>query len=184
MKSSKSSKSPKPARPVILTGMMGSGKTTLGKKLAKSMKLRFVDLDDVIVKEVKTSIPHFFKTHGEKKFRLVEKRALAKLIKKGRLVIATGGGAVTNKDTRKLLFKSATTLWLKAPVKVLESRVKNDKNRPLLGNNAKKNLATLLEKRERFYAKAPITIKNDGKDIDAAVARISKAVQKYEKKGK
>jgi shikimate kinase len=168
------------SKPLVLTGMMGSGKTSIGRRLAARLQMPFVDLDEEIEREQKSKIPDIFSKYGEKVFRQIEKQKLQNLVQKEPAVIATGGGAVIDEGTRGMLTDCAIVVWLKTDVEVLASRVKGDENRPLLaGDNPKKVLRRILDQREPYYAQAPITIPNNGSNIDVTVEEILAAVKKY-----
>lgn len=146
---------------IILVGMMGSGKTSFGRKLAARLKLPFVDADHEIEKETGSSIPAIFEKEGEARFRKREKNVIARLLAGKAVVLATGGGAVLDADNRALLKKNIC-IWLQADIPSLLARVAHDKNRPLLQNgDPASTLAKLLEARRGFYAEAHIHLKTD-----------------------
>jgi shikimate kinase len=169
-------------KPLVLTGMMGSGKTSIGQRLARLLQMGFVDLDQEIEREQKATINDIFSKYGEAAFRKIEKQKLALLVRQEPMVIATGGGAVLDEGTRAMLHEEAITVWLKVDVEVLAKRIHGDDTRPLLkGDDPKRALLRILQQREAYYAQAPITIPNNGSNIDTAVEEILKAVQKYGK---
>ena len=160
-------------KPIVLTGMMGSGKTSIGQRLAARLQMPFLDLDEEIEREQKAKIPDIFSKYGESVFRGIEKQKLQNLLQKEPAVIATGGGAVIDESTRNMLADCAITVWLKVDVDILAARVEGDENRPLLaGDNPEKVLRRILEQREPYYAQAPITIINNGRSIEMAVEEI------------
>lgn len=158
-------------RPIVLVGMMGAGKTTVGRRLATALKRRFIDSDAEIEVAAGMSIPEFFETHGEAEFRSGETRVIARLIGETDIVLGTGGGAFMNEDTRRLVREGAVSVWLKADLETLFERVSRRGNRPLLKTaNPRQTLKDLMDTREPVYAKADLTI--ESRDIPhEAVAR-------------
>ncbi len=144
------------AKPIVLVGLMGAGKSSVGRRLAAELDLPFYDSDDEIEKAADMTIPEIFAQHGEEEFRRGERRVLERLITQSqRVVLATGGGAYMDPVTRDLLRQHAVTVWLKADLDVLWKRVSKKGGRPLLEKpNPKKVLADLLQEREPIYAQA------------------------------
>ena len=128
---------------LILLGMMAVGKTTVRKIVAKKQKLAFVDIDKLIEKENLTTISEIFKKKGEKFFRMEEEKEVLKFSNKSDHVIALGGGAFMNKTIRNYVLKKCISIWLDAPINVINRRIKQNIKRPLLG---KKNNHSMLEK--------------------------------------
>ena len=124
--------------------MMGVGKSTIGKLLAKRLKAKFIDVDKVIEKNEKKSIKNIFEERGEKYFRKLERKITLKFLKNKKAVIALGGGAFINKDIREVILKSSKSVWLKVGLNNLIKRYKNNNRRPLL--NKKKNHTKMLKK--------------------------------------
>ncbi len=153
-------------RPVVLVGMMGVGKTSVGKRLAATLHCRFVDADEEIEKAARMSIPEMFELHGEAYFRDGERRVIARLIEDagGRMVIATGGGAFCNAETRALILGKAIAVWLDSDLDTLVERTARKDNRPLLKQgNRREVLERLRDERRPAYAQAPIhVISEDG----------------------
>ena len=146
-------------RPLVLVGMMGSGKTTVGRRLAARLGRHFVDSDEEVEKAAGMSIEDIFATHGEADFRAGEVRVIARLLKEAELVLATGGGAFMNPETRALVKASAVSVWLKADTDVLFARVQRRSNRPLLRTpNPRQTLQDLIDKRYPTYAEADVTV--------------------------
>jgi len=152
---------------IILTGLMGAGKSTVGKALSKIFKdYTFVDVDDVIVDIEGMTIPEIFEKKSEKYFRQVEKQVIEELSEEEDLIIALGGGAFEDKETRILLEETGKVFYLKSSVERLFSRIKNDKNRPLLQcENPQEKLRELLKIREPNYLQAEFIIDTDDKEI-------------------
>lgn len=139
-------------RNLILIGFMGTGKSSVGKKVAASLGFRFVDTDEIIVRMAGKSIPEIFEAEGESRFRELETEALRACVDADDLVIATGGGIVTREENRKLLRGAGHVVWLKADPKTIFDRVSRNEERPLV--QTEDPLATicdLLEQRETDY---------------------------------
>lgn len=165
---------------VVLIGMMGSGKSTIGKKLAARLHVPFVDADAELEKAEGMTIPEMFAAHGEAWFRAKEKITIAKLLNGPNSVIATGGGAVMDAMTRKLIREKAVAVWLKAEVPTLFARVAKDKNRPLLQKpDPQQELARLLTAREAFYAEAPIHHRTDERGANETLDELVKKLAAY-----
>lgn len=140
---------------IVLVGIMGAGKSSVGRRLAQELEIPFHDSDDEIEKAASMTIPEIFETHGEEEFRRVEARVIERLLEEPRMVLATGGGAYMNEATRTLMQKHAVTVWLKADLETLWRRVNKKGGRPLLKKeNPKKVLSDLLDQREPVYALA------------------------------
>jgi shikimate kinase len=146
-------------RPIVLVGMMGAGKTTVGRRLAAKLGRHFVDSDEEVEKAAGMTIEDIFKTHGEADFRAGEVRVIARLLKDQDLVLGTGGGAFINAETRALVKASAVSVWIKADFELLFQRVQRRSNRPLLKTaNPRQTLQDLIDKRYPVYAEADVTI--------------------------
>ena len=165
-------------RPIVLVGLMGVGKSTVGRRLARRLGLPFVDSDSAIEDAAGgASTAEVFELYGEAEFRDGERRLVARLVEGERRVIATGGGAFVNEATRKLLKAQAITVWLDAPIDVLAERTARRDNRPLLktGNRAE-TLARLDRERRPHYAEADIHVRSGdgahGDVVDAIIAAL------------
>ncbi|WAP70204.1 shikimate kinase [Jiella pelagia] len=146
-------------RPIVLVGLMGAGKTTVGRRVASLLSLPFVDSDAEIETVSTMTVPELFEAYGEPEFRALEARVIARLVQDGRRVIATGGGAYMNADTRALLAEKAVTVWLKADLDTLMERVGRRADRPLLkAANPRKVMQELMDMRYPVYAKADLTV--------------------------
>jgi shikimate kinase len=146
-------------RSVVLVGMMGAGKSSVGRRLAKALEIPFVDADTEIEKAASMSIPDIFATRGEPEFRAGERRVVSRLLDAPPSVIATGGGAFMDEGTREKIKARGISVWLKAEVDVLLRRVKKRGNRPLLKTGDPEDvLRDLLAKREPVYAEADVTV--------------------------
>ena len=169
-------------RPVVLVGMMGVGKSSVGKKLASLLGFPFVDADDAIEEAAKMTIPEIFATYGEPYFRDGERRVIARLVEApdGPKIIATGGGAFCNDLTRALILDKAITVWLDSDVDTLVERTARKDNRPLLKQgNPREILARLREERSPFYAQAPIHVISGNGPHNRAVARVLKGIEQW-----
>lgn len=146
-------------RPLVLVGMMGAGKTTVGRRLANRLNRHFLDSDEEIEKAAQMSIPEIFEQRGEPEFRAGETRVIARVLKEPGVVLATGGGAFVNGDTRALVKAEAVSVWLKAEVDILFERVSRRSNRPLLKTaNPRATLEKLVDDRYPIYAEADVTV--------------------------
>lgn len=147
-------------RAIVLVGMMGSGKSSVGRKLAARLGLPFIDADTEIETAAGISIPEIFAQHGEATFRSGERRVIARLLGENRgMVLATGGGAYMNAETRACIAQKGISVWLKADQDVLMRRVRKRANRPLLQTaDPEGTLRALLVEREPVYALADLTI--------------------------
>ena len=162
-------------RPIVLVGLMGAGKSTVGRRLAKRLGLPFVDSDVEIEEASGSTTAELFAQYGEHDFRDGERRLVARLVEGSVRVIATGGGAFIDPRTRQLLNDRAITVWLDAPVDVLAERTGRRNTRPLLrdGNRAA-TLARLADERGAMYAEAQIHIRSgNGAHTDVVEAIVS-----------
>lgn len=156
---------------------MGVGKSTVGRRLAARLRLPFVDADEEIEAAAGMSIAEIFERFGEPYFRDGERRVLARLIDGRPKVIATGGGAFINEETRALILSEATAVWLQASPDVLAERVRRRDTRPLLRNrNAREVLVELAAKRDPFYALAHVHVASHKAPHEETVAAILKAI--------
>jgi shikimate kinase len=166
-------------RPIVLVGMMGVGKTSIGKKLAERLKLGFVDVDDEIETAADLSIAEIFERFGEEYFRDGERRVISRLLDGRPKVIATGGGAFINIETRKLIKQTSFSVWLTADIDVLVERVSRRNHRPLLaGKNHRDVLLELGKLRDPIYAEADIKVRSDASPHAQTVEHIMKAIFK------
>jgi shikimate kinase len=145
--------------PVVLVGLMGVGKSTVGRKLASLLRRDFVDADEAIVEAAQLSISEIFEQFGEPYFRDGERRVIARLIEEGHGVIATGGGAFVDPSTRALILERAIAVWIDCDIDTLVERTARRNTRPLLKNgNPREILTRLAATRAPFYAEAPIRV--------------------------
>jgi shikimate kinase len=162
------------ACPVVLVGLMGVGKSTVGRKLAALLGRDFIDADEAIVEAAQLSIPEIFEQFGEPYFRDGERRVIARLIEEGHGVIATGGGAFIDPATRALILDRAIAVWIDADIDTLVERTARRNTRPLLRNGDPREILTrLATQRAPFYAEAPIrVVSENGPHADTARAII------------
>jgi shikimate kinase len=164
-------------RPIVLVGMMGVGKSSIGKRLAARLNVPFADADDEIERAAGLSISEIFEKFGEGYFRDGERRVIARLVEGAPKIIATGGGAFVNADTRALILERAISIWLDADIKVLADRVGRRSNRPLLKDKDPVEVLTELGKiRNPLYATANIHIRSDTSPHMRTVENILKAL--------
>jgi len=168
-------------RSIVLVGMMGVGKSSIGRRLAARLGILFVDADTEIEKAAGMSIADIFARHGEADFRSGEARVIARLLDGGPQVLATGGGAVMNADTRATIKAKAVSIWLSAEFDVLMRRINKRKNdRPMLQTaDPAATLRELLVVREPFYAKADLTVQSREVPHDAIVSEIMTALAAF-----
>jgi shikimate kinase len=165
------------SRSVVLVGMMGAGKSSIGRRLAAELGIPFVDADSEIEKAAGMSIPEIFESQGEGIFRAGETRVIARLLEAGPQVLATGGGAFMNDQTRALVRQRGISIWLKADLDVLMRRVKRRTDRPLLKNgDPAETLERLMRERDPVYAEADITVLSREIAHEAIVAEIMAAL--------
>ena len=159
---------------IYLIGLMGSGKTTLGKILSKKLDKNFYDSDHVIEEKLGVDVPMIFEYEGEAGFREREKDSLKELVSKKNIVLATGGGIILSKSNRDLLSENGIVIYLKSNQKDLIKRMKNDKTRPLLKNgNIEEIIKKLCKEREPLYEEiADFEIMTKNKKIHEVVNEI------------
>jgi shikimate kinase len=167
-------------RSIVLIGMMGAGKSSIGRRLAHQLGLPFVDADLEIEKAAGMSIPDIFASHGEPAFRLGEARVIARLLEGGPQVLATGGGAFMNENTRAAIAAKGISVWLKAEFEVLMRRIKRRHDRPLLKtDDPGATLRELIEARYPIYALADLTIQSREVPHDKIVDEIVSALARH-----
>ena len=164
-------------RPIVLIGLMGAGKTTVGRRLAQRLGLPFVDADEEIEAAAGMTITEIFQMFGEEYFRDGERRVIARLIDGSPKVIATGGGAFMNERTRALILDRTTAVWLEADLETLVDRVRRRSTRPLLKDRDPRQVLTeLANARNPVYALAPIHVRSQPSPHDATVRAILRAL--------
>lgn len=144
---------------VVFVGLMGAGKTAIGRKLAAALDLPFIDSDHEIETVSRMGVPELFERYGEPEFRALEQRVIERLLLEGPRVVSTGGGAFMNAQTREAIARSGVSIWLKADLDLLMERVSKRQNRPLLKNPDPRGvMRKLMEDRYPVYALADITV--------------------------
>ena len=150
-------KEPDHAQLTTIIGMMGAGKSKLGYIVSKSLNVNFYDIDDLIEKELNTSIKELFKSHGEAYFRSVEEAKIEIVIKNAvskneKAIISIGGGAFDNQYSRELLLKNTKVIWLNVPTHILIKRIGDGSKRPMIKGNIEKSITEILSKRVKYYS--------------------------------
>jgi shikimate kinase len=164
-------------RSVVLIGLMGAGKTAVGRRLANRLDLPFIDADSEIEVAAGASISEIFAEHGEAYFRQGERKVIARLLENGPQVLATGGGAYMNPETRANIKAHGLSVWLKADIKVLMKRVGRRDNRPLLAaGDPEKVMKRLMEERYPIYAEADVTVESRDVPHDVIVGAVIDAL--------
>jgi len=166
---------------LVLVGMMGSGKTTMGRTLSRHLGKVFVDSDEEIQKRTGVTIPHIFDIEGETGFRLRESAVLEDLVNRDNIVLATGGGAVLTEQNRKLLRQAGVVIYLSASVRDLWLRTRNDRNRPLLQTgDAYKKLKELHQQRDPIYRQlADIIVQSSKQSAHNLMLRLVDEIEEY-----
>ncbi len=168
-------------RPIVLVGMMGAGKTSVGRRLAARLALPFRDSDEEIEKAAGASVADIFERYGEREFRSAEHRVIMRLLRSGPGVIASGGGALMNEATRDHILKEAHTVWLRAGPDTLLRRVGTDRTRPLLSRgDPLVILERLIEERSPVYALATTVVDSDIDDEDVVARNIIRALKGHQ----
>lgn len=170
-------------KPLVLIGLMGAGKSTVGRKLAKSLDWPFSDSDQEIELAAGCSISDMFTIHGEAVFRDLEQRVIARLLSQELMVLATGGGAWMQPSVRQVIQEKAVSIWLKADIDVLLERVSRRSHRPLLEHGDKRSiLLQLMAERYPQYEKADIIVDSDASSQEVVVKRIQDALKQFRMK--
>ena len=167
-------------RPLVLVGLMGAGKSKIGRQISIDFDIEFIDTDAEIEKVAGMSIAAIFDLYGEEKFREIEAREISTLLKGTPAVISTGGGAYMQKKTRAIINQSALSIWLKASPETLAGRISNTDSRPLLrGKDPVKVLQQLAKERYPLYQEAELVIDTDGLSLQKAIEKVKKTITSY-----
>lgn len=167
---------------ILLVGLMGSGKTSVGKRLAKKLNLPFVDGDQEIEKAAGLSLVDVLKCFGEEEYRAGEQRVMKRLLQGSPCVLASGGGSFVAEQTRQLAKLNAVTIWLKADVDVLYNRTAGRKHRPFLeGNDShlKNKLEKYISEEYPYYSEADIIVETKEEQVDNTVLRVIEAIDNF-----
>ena len=174
-----------PPRTVALVGLMGAGKSAIGKRLALRLALPFVDADDEIESAAGCTIAEIFEQYGEAEFRAGERRVISRLLERPPHVLSTGGGAYMDPETRGLLRERAITVWLRAELDVLYDRVRKRGHRPLLRQgDPREILAGLMAQRYPVYAEADIVVESTAQPADRTTDQVLEALTAWLQKEK
>lgn len=167
-------------RPIVLVGMMGVGKSSVGRRMAADLRMPFVDADEAIEQAAKMPITEIFEQYGEASFRDGERRVIARLMEENSGVIATGGGAFCDPDTRALILDKGIPVWLDADIDTLVERVSRKDTRPLLRNgNPREILTRLRAEREPSYSQAPIHVISKTGPHHVTISNILRAIDSW-----
>ena len=167
-------------RSIVLVGLMGAGKSTVGRRLAARLGLPFTDADNEIEAAAGMSIPEIFAVHGEEHFRDGERRVIARLLQEGPIVLATGGGAFMNEETRGRIAEQGISIWLKADLDVLMRRVRKRSTRPLLQNpDPEGTMRRLMDVRHPVYAQADLTVESHEAPHEKVVGEVIGALEDW-----
>lgn len=157
-------------RPIVFVGLMGAGKTAIGRRVASDLGVAFLDSDHEIESASRMTVPELFERYGEGEFRALEQRVILRLLTGGTRILATGGGAFMNEETRSAIAEHALSVWLKADIDTLMGRVGRKQNRPLLKTeNPRATMEKLMAARYPVYATADITVqtRDDRREVIA-----------------
>lgn len=164
-------------RNIVLVGMMGAGKSSIGRRLAERLGMRFTDADNEIEAAAGKSIPDIFAEHGEPYFREGEQKVIARILSDSGQVVATGGGAVLNPETRACIAQRGVSVWLEADLPILMQRVRKRSNRPLLKNpDPEGTMRRLMQERHPLYAQAEVTVRSRDVPHEVIVGEIIEAL--------
>lgn len=170
---------------IVLIGLMGAGKSSVGRRLAARLKLPFKDADSEIEAAANMSVSEIFENHGETAFREGERKVITRLLSGPRHVLATGGGAYMDPETRALIASIGTSVWLRAKLDILVKRCMKRNSRPLLKTgDPKQILKELMDKRYPYYAEADIVVDSGEGPHDIVISKIIEQLNEYEKCGR
>ncbi|WP_420403426.1 shikimate kinase [Nisaea sp.] len=170
----------RPTKSIVLVGLMGAGKSSVGRRLAQRLQMPFIDADQEIERAADCSIPEFFERFGEEEFRRGERRVIQRILDGPPVVLATGGGAFMAEDTRAAIAEHAVSVWLKADLDVLFERVSRRQGRPLLANRDPRGvLKKLMDERYPVYALADLEIESRRGPIEITVERACEVLAEY-----
>ena len=165
------------SKSIVLIGLMGSGKSAVGKMLSEAIDVPFSDTDNIIEKEVGKKIYQIFDEFGERYFRQVEEKVVGKTLEDTAHIISTGGGSIVSPKIRKLIKVKSFSIWIQCDLNIIAKRILNQRNRPLLKN--RNILDVLIEKNEdriNFYGEADVHVKNENPNLELAVEGIIRSL--------
>ncbi len=157
---------------IVFLGMMGSGKTSIGKLVSEKLKLDFFDIDECIEKDLNLTISDIFKKRGENFFREVEKKTTLNILDKKNIVVSLGGGAFLNKEIRDEILLNHLSFWLKWDIQIILERIKNSIKRPLAFNSSTYEIKNIIKKRSKIYSKAMYHVDCDNLSKKSVVRKI------------
>ena len=167
-------------RSIVFVGLMGAGKTAIGRKVASSLGIPFIDSDHEIESVSRMTIPELFERYGEAEFRALEQRVILRLLEGGPRVLSTGGGAFMNEQTREAIAQHGVSVWLKADLDLLMERVSKKQNRPLLKTaDPRATLRQLMEQRYPVYAAATLTVPTRDERKEVITAEVIEALARH-----
>lgn len=167
-------------RSIVVVGLMGAGKTVIGRRVATVIGLPFTDSDHEIEAVSRMSVPELFEKYGEEEFRALERRVIKRLLKEGPQVLSTGGGAFMNAQTRDAIMRDAVSVWLKADLDTLMHRVAKRQNRPLLKTqDPRGTMQHLMDTRYPVYGKADMTVHSRDEPIEVIAGEVICALTAY-----
>jgi shikimate kinase len=169
-------------RSIVLVGLMGAGKSTIGRRLAQKLGLAFVDADAEIERAAGKTVQDIFREHSEAYFREGERKVIARLLESGPQVLATGGGAYMNEDTRNNIARSGIAVWLKADISLLMKRVRRRDTRPLLkAEDPEEVMRSLINERYPVYGQAQIIVESRDVPHSSIVSDVIRALAAYQR---
>lgn len=169
-------------RSIVLVGLMGAGKSTVGRRLAQKLGLEFTDADAEIERAAGKTVPDIFRDHGEAYFREGERKVIARLLESGPQVLATGGGAFMNEETRKNIARLGISVWLRADMDLLMKRVRRRDNRPLLkAEDPDAVMRQLIAERYPVYGQADVTVESRDVPHNSIVSDVIRALASRER---
>ncbi|EKF42006.1 shikimate kinase [Nitratireductor indicus C115] len=167
-------------RSIVFVGLMGAGKTVIGRKVAEMLGLAFIDSDHEIETVSRMTVADLFSSYGEAEFRSLERRVIARLLKSGPRVVSTGGGAFVNAQTRRAVARRGISIWLKADLPTLMERVGRKSTRPLLNNQDPESvMRRLMDERYPLYAEADIVVHSRNEPKDVIAGEVVDALAQY-----
>ncbi len=172
-------------RTVVFVGLMGAGKTVIGRKVAATLGLPFIDSDHEIEDVSRMTIPDLFAAYGEEEFRALERRVIARLLKEGPQVLSTGGGAFMSAATRQAIARRGVSVWLKADLDTLMQRVAKRQNRPLLqAEDPRAVMQRLMEVRYPVYEEADVTVRSRDEPKEVIAAEVMTSLARFLAEGR